>query len=107
MNNALSKYTKINKNSLKGFILIQIREQYVIQLAKLLLDTTDTTDTTDTKHIKNIVPLEYIDKNIRLQCIIQNKPIIINYDKRLEYLTNILSKECAKGTASIISNMCS
>ena len=89
------QYIKLNEKSLKGYILINIREKHVKDLVKKMLDPE-----------YNIIPLEYIDDNIRLESIQKNIECIINNESRIVYLTNILMKECSKGTAKIISDMC-
>ena len=89
------QYSKLNEKSLKGYILINIREKHVKYLVKKMLDPE-----------YNIIPLEYIDDNIRLESIQKNIECIINDESRILYLTNILLKECSKGTSKIISDMC-
>lgn len=90
------KYTKINKNSLKGEILINSRNTYIELISKDFLDN-------------KIIPIEYIDNKLHLENINKNKldPFIINDNLRLNFIKELLSKECIKGTAHVIANMCS
>lgn len=90
-----TKINNLNKNSLKGYLLIEIRNKHVIELAKIMLDPE-----------YNIIPLEYIDEKIRLDCIKYKTEYVNDNESRLIYLTNILLKECVKGTSKIISDMC-
>ena len=95
----MEQYNKINKKILKGELLIVSRNTYIELLSKDLL-------------INKIIPIEYIDNNINLDNI--NKLILdkdyiikeINDTNRLKYITELLSKECIKGTARLISDMC-
>ena len=87
------KYSKINKKSLKGDILITSRTTYIELIAKDFL-------------IEQIISLEYIDKQIQLVNI-NNTTLIIDDTLRLKFITELLSKECIKGTAHLIANMCS
>ncbi len=89
-------YNKTNKQSLLGEILIGSRTQYIKTLAKNILLSE-----------KLIIPLEYIDEKLRLNSIREDKPLIINYDTRLEFLIDILDTEATKGTAKLISEICS
>jgi len=89
-----TKYNKINKKILKGEILINTRKIYVDLIAKDLL-------------LHNIIPIEYIDKQLYL--INFNKGIsnsIFDDTQRLKYINDLLLKECIKGTSKMISNMC-
>lgn len=87
------KYSKLNKKTLKGEILITSRNLYIELIAKDFLK-------------ENIIPIEYIDKNIQLENMYKNPTILIDDTLRLKYITELLSKECIKGTAQIISRMC-
>lgn len=89
----MSQQSRFNTKSLNCAILIEIRNLQVKKISEKLLKL-------------NIIPLEYIDEEIRLQCIINKIPFNINYDSRLEYLNNILLKECKKGTSKLISDLC-
>jgi hypothetical protein len=99
------KYNKLNEKSLKGNLLILYRDNYIKTIAKQLMSPE-----------YNIVPLEYIDEKLRLDFIKNNIEYDINTNtnnnnnnnnnKRLEFLTNILLKECSKGTSKIISDLC-
>ena len=98
------KYSKIKKNTLKGEILITSRNTYIELIAKDFLK-------------ENIIPIEYIDKNIQLENMNKNKNknsdkdnttiLLIDDTLRLKFITELLSRECIKGTAHIIANMCS
>ena len=92
MSSIEKKYNKLNEKSLKGYILINDRDTYIKSIVKTLL-----------KPNYNIIPLEYIDEKIRIDCIRKNIECNINYDNRLEILTNIFLKECTKETSKIIS----
>ena len=87
------KYSKLKKNTLKGEILIMSRNKYIELIAKDFLK-------------ENIIPIEYIDKNIQLENMYKNPTIIIDDTLRLKYITELLSKECIKGTSQLIANMC-
>ena len=90
-----TKYNKINKKNIKGEILINTRKTYIDLISKDFL-------------IHKIIPIEYIDKHINLSNF--NKGIensVINDIQRLQFINNLLIKECIKGTSYLISNMCS
>ena len=88
-------YTKINKNSLKGEILINSRKNYINLISKDFLDN-------------KIIPFEYIDNKIHLNNINKGiKNIIIDDILRLKFINELLNKECVKGTSRLISDMCS
>ena len=90
-----TKYTKINKKIIKGEILINTRKTYIDLISKDFL-------------INKIIPIEYIDKHINLSNF--NKGIlnnIINDEQRLKFIYDLLIKECIKGTAHLISDICS
>ena len=92
------KYNKLNEKSLKGNLLILYRDNYIKTITKYMMSPE-----------YNIVPLEYIDEKLRLDFIKNNIEYDINTNnnnKRLEFLTNILLKECSKGTSKIISDLC-
>ena len=86
------KYSKINKKSLKGDILITSRTTYIELIAKDFL-------------IEQIIPIEYIDKQIQLVNI-NNTTLIIDDTLRLKFITELLSKECIKGTSNLIATIC-
>jgi hypothetical protein len=96
----MEQYKKINKKMLKGNLLIESRNTYLELVSKEFL-------------INKIIPIEYIDNRINLDNI--NKHILdknyivseINDTQRLKFINELLSKECIKGTARIISDMCS
>ena len=89
------KINKLNEKSLEGNILIEIRNKHVKEIVKTMMNPE-----------YNIIPLEYIDERIRLDCIKNKTEYINDNESRLIYLTNILMKECIKGTSKIISDMC-
>jgi len=75
------KYNKLNKKSLKGELLINIRDFHIKTISKELLDS-------------QIFPIEYIDSQMTLEYLQSKKPIIINNNLRLEFINKVLSKEC-------------
>jgi len=95
MSSSKQQYNRLNEKSLKGTLLINIREKHIKEISKQMLNPE-----------YNIIPLEYIDEKIRLDSIKKNIEYIPNNESRLVYLTNILLKECVKGTSKIISEMC-
>jgi hypothetical protein len=86
------KYSKLKKNTLKGEILISARNKYIELIATDFL-------------IEQIIPIEYIDKQIQLVNL-NNSTLIIDDTLRLKYITELLSKECIKGTSNLISTIC-
>lgn len=96
----MEHYNKINKKTLKGNLLIESRNTYIELVSKEFL-------------VQKIIPIEYIDNKINLDTI--NKLILdknyiipeITDTHRLKFINDLLSKECIKGTARIISDMCS
>jgi len=95
MNNC---YNKINKHSLKGELLIMIRNEYIELISKYYLDN-------------KIIPIEYIDNKIHLETInrksniLNNDTIIINDTLRIEFIRTLLSKELIKGTSKLINTL--
>ena len=89
------KYSKVNKKTLKGEILITSRNTYIELIAKDFLKD-------------NIIPIEYIDKKIQLENMYKYKDTttLIDDTLRLKFITELLSKECIKGTANMIAIMC-
>lgn len=87
------KYNKINIKSLKGELLINIRDLHVKTISKELLES-------------KIFPIEYIDKHITLECLQKNVPVIINDKLRLEFINKLLYKECVKHTSRLIIDLC-
>ena len=86
---------RLNEKSLQGNILIEIRNKHVESIVKKIFNPE-----------YNIIPLEYIDEKIRLESIQKQIEYVNNNESRIKYLTNILMKECSKGTSKIISEMC-
>jgi hypothetical protein len=87
------KYNKLNKNSLKGELLINIRDLHITKLSKELLEL-------------KIFPIEYIDLQITLEYLQNKKPLIINDNIRLEFINKLLFKECIKNTSKLIIDLC-
>ena len=89
-----STYNKTNKNILKGEILIYSRNNYIEYISNSFL-------------IHKIIPFEYIDKHINLDNIRKgNTTNIINDTLRLQFIIDLLKKECIKGTSKLISDLC-
>ena len=86
-------YAKLNKKSLKSCFLIKIREEHIIDIMKGFLHN-------------DIVSLEYIDNNIKLNNIKHNKKIIINDESRTQFLINLFLKESIIETAEYINEIC-
>jgi len=86
------KYSKLKKNTLKGEILISARNKYIELIANDFL-------------IEQIIPIEYIDKQIQLVNL-NNSTLIIDDTLRLKYITELLYKECIKGTSNLIATIC-
>jgi len=89
------QYNRLNENSLKGCLLINIREKHIKEIANKMLNLD-----------YNIIPIEYIDDKIKIDCLKKEIEFVSNNESRLLYLTNVLMKECSKGTSKIISDMC-
>ena len=92
MSNQL-KYNKLNKESLRGELLINIRDIHIKSLSKELLE-------------QKIIPIEYIDKILTLELLQQKIPVIINNKNRLELINKLLNKECVKNTSRLIIDLC-
>jgi DNA polymerase II large subunit len=86
---------RLNEKSLQGNILIEIRNKHVESIVNKILNPE-----------YNIIPLEYIDEKIRLKYIKNQIEFIPNHESRITYLTDLLIKECSKGTSKLISEMC-
>jgi|688.fasta_scaffold1403304_2 hypothetical protein len=87
------KYNRLNKESLKGELLINIRDFHIKRVSKELLES-------------KIFSIEYIDNYIGLECLQKNIPIIINDGLRLEFINKLLYKECVKHTSRTIIELC-
>uniref|UniRef100_A0A6C0F0G4 Uncharacterized protein n=1 Tax=viral metagenome TaxID=1070528 RepID=A0A6C0F0G4_9ZZZZ len=95
------QYNKLDINSLKGELLINIREKYVKEISKLLLE-------------RNVIPIEYLNEQIRLNnlrhvpiSVTQLNPYpIIDDDARMKFIINMISKACTKGTSRLITELC-
>lgn len=89
------QYNKLDINSLKGELLINIREKYVKEISKLLLE-------------RNVIPIEYLNEQIRLNNLrhVPNPYPIIDDDARMKFIINMISKACTKGTSRLITELC-
>lgn len=90
------KYQQSNKNIIQNEILIAIRKKHVSIIVDEFI-----------KH--NIISTEYLDNLIKIynaknSVILDNKDLFNDANRRI-ILENILQKECAKGTAKIISSL--
>ena len=89
-----NKCNRLNINSLKSNIIIGFRDKHITDLVDLVLTEN-----------YSIIPLEWLDEKIRLECIINHKDYIINEEIRKQFLINIFMKECKKDTAKLISEL--
>jgi len=89
-----NKIIKINKKSLISNIIIEIRANHIKDLIESILIEK-----------QNIIPIEWIDEKIRIDCIQKKKDYIINDEIRKEFLISLFMKECKKDTAKIISEL--
>jgi len=98
------KYYKTNKNSLKGDILITARTEYISLISQDFLE-------------HKIIPINYIDKQLKLDYIKNHKQtysndetsehkFIITDKLRLDFINKLLNKEIVKGTAKLITSIC-
>ena len=90
------KITRLNDKTLEQSILIILRDNYINNFIKEIL-----------KPECKLIPIEYINENIRLE-ILKNKiekNIIIDYKMKTQFLSKIFKKECKKSTAKIISEI--
>lgn len=88
----MSKYSKINKNSFKGEVLLYSRREHVNEIAKRLFDT---------KLINN----EYIDEQLKIEYLQKKKEYIANDELRFEYINRMLQAECSKMTSRLINEL--
>ena len=91
-------YRRTSKQSLEGEILIELRKHHTSQIAKELVN-------------HKIVPNQYLDNLIKIEALkkqtnIQETPEIYTDEKRIEILEKLLQKECSKGTAKLINELC-
>lgn len=89
-------YKRIDVDSLKGEILIEIRKYHTKEIVKELIK-------------KNIVSQQYIDGLLKINALKNNiidDGNIFNDDARIELLEKLLLKECCKGTAKLINELC-
>ena len=91
-------YRRTSKQSLEADILIELRKYHISQIAKEFI-----------KH--KIVPDQYIDNLIKIETLKKQKNIpesleIYTDEKRIEILEKLLQKECSKGTAKLINELC-
>jgi hypothetical protein len=99
------QYKRTTKNTLEGEVLIEIRKYHVSQIARELV-------------IQNIVSKQYLDNLIKIKTLKNNTinananantetvEIVYNDEKRIELLESLLQKECTKGTAKLINELC-
>jgi hypothetical protein len=88
-----NKYVKLTASSIKGDILLAIRDQHVTEIARQLLT-------------KDVIPLNYLDDKIKLDSLRLKKDPVYTYENRLKYLINILKKQCSQGTSTLIAEIC-
>lgn len=88
-----TQYNKIKLNSIYGEILINIRKEHVDRISEKLVNL-------------NIIPIQYIDEKIQLDNIRNKTNILINNQSRIDFIKNILNKECAKSLSKEINNLC-
>lgn len=93
-------YRRTSKKSLEGEILIEIRKYHISQIAKEFV-----------RH--KSVPNQYLDNLIKIESLKKEKnnrisegPEIYTDEKRIEILEKALQKECSKGTAKLINELC-
>jgi hypothetical protein len=94
-NDTSKKINRINDKTLEQTLLIIIRDNYIDNLIEELLKS-------DCK----LIPIEYINENIRLE-LKQKKIQNTNIDEKMkkDFLTKIFKKECKKNTAKMISEI--
>ena len=91
-------YRRTSKKSLEGDLLIEIRKYHTSQIAKELVKY-------------KIVSNQYLDNLIKIEALKKEKnipesPEIYTDEKRIEILEKLLQKECSKGTAKLINELC-
>ena len=96
MSQSSIQYNRLNEISLKKYILLNERNKHIKSIAKCLI----------MQEYNYIISLEYIDEQIRLECIIKNIIPIINDQTRIKYITDLLLTECKIGTSLLISQLC-
>ena len=89
-----NKIIKLNTKSLTSNIIIEFRDKHIKDLIELILSKK-----------QNIIPIEWINEKIRIECIQKKTDYIINDEIRKQFLINIFMKECKKDTAKIISEL--
>ena len=94
-NNISNKINRITDKSLEQSILIIIRDTYIDNFIIELLKTEC-----------KLIPIEYINENIRLE-LKQKKIQNTNIDEKMkiDFLTKIFKKECKLNTAKMISEI--
>jgi len=87
------KYKKMDKNMLEKELLIHFRKIYISLISQNLIK-------------KNIISKEYLNNLIRLDNIKKQKPNneITEID-RIDYLNQLLQRECKKTTAKLITSI--
>jgi hypothetical protein len=89
----MSKYYQLNANSLKGEILVTIRNRHIKLLATQILEN-------------EIIPIQYLDDKIKLNFTPHQDNDTITDEIRLKFIYNILSSESNKYTSVLINKMC-
>ena len=88
----MSKYSKINKKSFKGEVLLYSRREHVNEIAKRLFSS-------------KLIDNEYIDEQLKMEYLQKKKEYVPNDELRLEYVNRILQTECSKMTARLINEL--
>jgi hypothetical protein len=90
------KITRLNDKTLEQSILIILRDNYINNFIEEIL-----------KPECKIIPIQYINENIRLEFLKNKieKNIIIDDKMKQQFLSKIFKKECKKSTAKIISEI--
>jgi hypothetical protein len=89
----MSKYYQLNANSLKGEILVTIRNRHIKLLATQILEN-------------EIIPIQYLDDKIKLNFTPHQDNDTITDEIRLKFIYNILRSESNKYTSVLINKMC-
>jgi hypothetical protein len=90
-----NQYRRTSKESLESHILIEIRNLQVKEIAIEFVK-------------RNIVPKDYLNNLLKIDALkksIPETPELYTDDKRIEKLGQLLQKECAKGTAKLITEL--
>ena len=97
-------YRRTSKQSLEGEILIELRKHHTSQIAKELVNH----KIVPNQYLDNLIKIEALKKqtNIQIQSIENSGAEIYTDEKRIEILEKLLQKECSKGTAKLINELC-